>query len=99
VGLGQIYVEQIWTGTDLFGQSGSGTGLRWTKWHWDGYAVDRLTLTQVYGGWIGTGTGLQGTEWDWNRYVVDREARGTDTDLWWTEWDWDRFALDRVGLG
>ena len=56
--------------------SGAGTGLCWTEWHWDRFVLDRVALGQVCVGQSGTGTGLCWTEWQWDRFVVDGMALG-----------------------
>ena len=50
------------------GQSGTGTGLCWTEWHWDKFVLDRVALGQVCVGQSGNGTGLWWTEWHWDRF-------------------------------
>jgi hypothetical protein len=47
------------------GQSGTGTGLCRTHWHWD-----------VCAGHGGTGTGLCRIQWHWDRFVPDKVALG-----------------------
>jgi hypothetical protein len=58
------------------GQSGTGTGLRRTHWHWDRFVPDTVALGQVCARHSGTGTGLRRIKWHWDRFVPDTVALG-----------------------